>query len=85
MIQAPTSIFYRQAIMVYFVHDDESDSGEDRRARHVRINERTDTIALTSGFEALNNSLGGNHPSHPPKSERSPWEQNSLVHTVFKL
>ena len=65
MIQAPTSIFSRQAIMVYSIHDDESDSREDRIAHHVRINERTDTIALTSGFGVLNYSLGDNHLSSP--------------------
>ena len=65
MIQVPTSIVSRQAIMVYSEYDKGSDSGEDRRTYHIRINERTETIVPTSGFGALNNLLEGNHSSHP--------------------
>ena len=65
MIQTPTSIFSRQTIMVYSVYNKESDSGEDRRTRHVRINERTKTIVPNSGFAALNNSPNVNPSSHP--------------------
>ena len=51
--------------MVYSEYDDGSDSAEDQRTRHVRINERVETIAPTDGFGALNNSLGGNRTSQP--------------------
>ena len=51
--------------MVYSEYDDGSDSAEDRRTRHVRINERVETIVLTDGFADPNNSPGGNQPSRP--------------------
>ena len=51
--------------MVYSEYDDGSDSTEDRRTRHVRINERVETIAPTDGFGALNNLSGDNRPSRP--------------------
>ena len=51
--------------MVYSEYDDGSDSAEDRRTRHVRINERVETIVPTDGFADLNNSPRGNRPSRP--------------------
>ena len=35
------------------------------RTRHVRINERVETIISTEGFAALNSSSGNNRPSQP--------------------
>ena len=55
----------RQADMVYSEYDDGSDSAEDRRTRHVRINERAETIVPTDGFTDLNNPSGGSRPSRP--------------------
>ena len=51
--------------MDYSEYDDGSDSAEDRRTRHVRINEIVETIVPTDGFEALNNFPGSNRPSRP--------------------
>ena len=51
--------------MVYSVHKEESDSAEDRRTCHVRINEREDVIIPTIGFGALNNSPGVNQSPRP--------------------
>ena len=51
--------------MVYSEYDDGSDSAEDRRTRHVRINERVETIVPTDEFGALNQSPGSNRPSRP--------------------
>ena len=51
--------------MVYSEYDDGSDSAEDQRTRHVRINERVETIVPTDGFATLINSPGSNRPSRP--------------------
>ena len=51
--------------MVYSEYDDGSDSAEDRRTHHVRINERVKTIVPTDGFVALNNLPGSNRLSRP--------------------
>ena len=51
--------------MVYSEHKKEFDFVEDRRTRHVRINERADVIIPIIGFGALNNSPGLNQSPRP--------------------